>query len=478
MIVPVVQVPALPGLGISVARTVADAVFDGLTAWVVAGAVWLVEHVAGLVTPSAASDLGAAWFLRRVDAMRTVALLMSVPLVAVATLGAVLRQDLRRLVRVYAVGVPVGILAGFAGTAAVTSALAASDRLCEAVGSAGVAAALARVGRELSTPGIPPFVDLVVAFLVVAGGLALWMELLLRATTIDIAVFFFPLGMAAMIWPATVPVARRFVEVLAALVLSKFVIVATLTLGAAALAARHGGIDAVLTGAAVLLLAAFAPFAVLRLVPLVEIAAVGHLEGVSRRPARVASGGARQVGASLRSHLGDGPPGTGNGDDGEGPATAVPVQAGEWDPDDATGLGSFPAVTPSPGAPPRSGGPLGGDAGGGAGVAAEAGPAVVPVAAVVAAAGEVYEASVAAAQGAGAGIGDLSAASEVSPPPSPSPPPLPSPSLPASPPPGGTGGSEAPWWIWPGEAAGGGGGRGPEALDGPDSTPSAGPGEG
>lgn len=39
-----------------------------------------------------------------------------------------------------------------------------------------------------------------------------------------------------------------------------------------------------MAGVAVLLLAGFAPFALLRMVPVVEAAAMAHLEGLSRRP--------------------------------------------------------------------------------------------------------------------------------------------------------------------------------------------------
>ena len=60
----------------------------------------------------------------------------------------------------------------------------------------------------------------------------------MRAAAIYVAVFFMPLALACYVWPATTAIAKRTVELLAALILSKFVIVATLTLGVAAL---HGG---------------------------------------------------------------------------------------------------------------------------------------------------------------------------------------------------------------------------------------------
>jgi hypothetical protein len=57
-----------------------------------------------------------------------------------------------------------------------------------------------------------------------------------------------------------------------------------LSLGLAALSGH--GANAALTGTAVLLVAGFAPFTLLKLVPFVEASAIAHLEGVARRPLR------------------------------------------------------------------------------------------------------------------------------------------------------------------------------------------------
>jgi hypothetical protein len=96
------------------------------------------------------------------------------------------------------------------------------------------------------------------------------------------------------------------VELLAALILSKFVIVAVISLAAGALA-NGQGLDAVLAGAALLLTAGFAPFVLLRLVPLAEAGAIGHLEGLERRPVNVAATGALRVaGLAMAGSAGDG----------------------------------------------------------------------------------------------------------------------------------------------------------------------------
>jgi hypothetical protein len=143
-------------------------------------------------------------------------------------------------------------------------------------------------------PGAPQLVAAVISVLLIIGTVLLWLELVVRAAAIYVAVFFLPLALACYVWPATMAITRRTVELLAALILSKFVIVATLTLGAAAI---HGApsADNAIIGSAILLVAAFAPFCLLRLAPVVEAGAIAHLEGVSRRPWRVAGRAATTV---------------------------------------------------------------------------------------------------------------------------------------------------------------------------------------
>ena len=85
------------------------------------------------------------------------------------------------------------------------------------------------------------FVLLLVGLLVAAAAFVLWLELLVRAAAVYVAVLFLPLALAALVWPAVSHWCRRLVETLAALILSKFVIVATLSLAAGAVASGTAG---------------------------------------------------------------------------------------------------------------------------------------------------------------------------------------------------------------------------------------------
>ncbi len=89
-------------------------------------------------------------------------------------------------------------------------------------------------------PTIASFVLLLISLLIAVAAFVLWLELLIRAAAVYVAVLFLPLALATLVWPAVSHWCRRLVETLAALILSKFVIVATLSLAAGAVVLGHG----------------------------------------------------------------------------------------------------------------------------------------------------------------------------------------------------------------------------------------------
>jgi type IV secretion system protein TrbL len=134
-----------------------------------------------------------------------------------------------------------------------------------------------------------------VCLLVVAAAVVLWIELLMREAAVYVIVLMLPLAFAAMVWPARRIWAIRAVELLVALVISKFAIVAVLSLGGAALSSGanlgNHSITDVLIGLVLLLMGAFTPWALLRLLPLAEIgaSAASSLSSQTRTRARAAS---------------------------------------------------------------------------------------------------------------------------------------------------------------------------------------------
>ncbi len=173
--------------------------------------------------------------------------------------------------------------------------LAATDEMC-----AGVSAAAGDAGAHfldnagllaglLSLRSGSPFLAFLAGLAAAFGALILWIELLMREAAVYVVVLMLPIAFAALAWPARRVWAVRAVELLVALILSKFAIVAVLTLGGAALGhASSSGVSGMLAGAVLVILAALAPWAMVRLLPLAELAstAAGTLRGESLQAGR------------------------------------------------------------------------------------------------------------------------------------------------------------------------------------------------
>src|SRR5581483_10110517 len=104
---------------------------------------------------------------------------------------------------------------------------------------------------------VKPFLAFLIAFLMIGAAFALWIELLLREAAVYVVVLMLPLAFAALAWPARRIWAVRAVELLIALILSKFAIVAVLSLGGAAVGASvgHGSITGAMAGTVLIMLA-------------------------------------------------------------------------------------------------------------------------------------------------------------------------------------------------------------------------------
>ncbi len=213
---------------------------------------------------------------------------------------AIYRQSAAALLRTFFVNLPIALL--FTGVAVelvrigmvVTDAM--SDQFMAAAGVDTRQRAGAVGGRARSLPSGRRDSPCSWRALLVAGiALVLWLELVVRAAAITAAALFLPLVLAALVWPAIGHWARRLADTLAALVLSKLVIAAVISLATGAIAGGLAGSGStsskfgdVVVGIALLLLATFSPFMVLRLMPMVEAGSIGHLEAA---PAPTSTGG-------------------------------------------------------------------------------------------------------------------------------------------------------------------------------------------
>ncbi len=333
-----------------------DGVLGGLGSWVSQGAVWLLDQVGGVITATTSVDLGASWFTQHYRTMAALCGVVILPMLLLGIVQAVYRQDLSMLLRSALVNVPLALLLTAVAVKLVQLGLAVTDDLSSAVSKGAgldaghfMSSVVDALGGTAGQPAVPAFVVFLGGIAVVVGAFLVWIELLLRAAAVYVAVLFLPLALASLAWPAVSHWCRRLVDTLVALVLGKFVIVSVLSLAAGALGSAssgQGGFADVLGGAALLLLASLAPWALLRLLPFVEAGAVAHFEGLSQRARRVAAlptrglaqtalrlAGASTMGAGglLGAALGGGATGGGgdtNGTTGDHPSPRRPLPGG------------------------------------------------------------------------------------------------------------------------------------------------------
>jgi hypothetical protein len=256
------------------------AALAGVVTWVYAGARFALKETASVISTTTKPQLGSTWFSSFYWRMAGVSALLTLPFLFAAAIQALVRSDLAMLARSVFGYLPLGLIGVGIAAPLTTLLLAGSDELSHIVsGAAGNADGqfLVKVSvgaGALSLVSHSPFIAFFVGLLAAAAAIVLWCELLIRAAAVYVIVLMLPLFFAALVWPARRVWAVRAVELLVALILSKFAIVAVLALGGAAIG--HTAIPSVtqmLAGATLVLLAAFSPWALLRLLPLHELAA-------------------------------------------------------------------------------------------------------------------------------------------------------------------------------------------------------------
>jgi hypothetical protein len=323
-----------------VASSGINSVLNGLSQWVADGAEWLLAQIGNVLVSTTTINISDAWFENNYGLMSELAAVVLVPLLLVSTMQAIYKQSATQLLRAFFVQLPLALLLGAVAVQIVSLCLSATDAMCAEVAggsSSAVDNLLTGVSKGLvsglADTNMSSFVLVLVGLLVAVGAFVLWLELLVRAAAVYVAVLFLPLALATLVWPSISHMCRRLVETLTALIISKFVIVATLSLAASALGSgtagtgdAGSGFSSVLAGGALLLLATFVPFSILRLIPMVEAGAASHLEGARQRalgpitagPRMAASYALEEAKLNHRAKKGSaqiaeisGPPGTG-----------------------------------------------------------------------------------------------------------------------------------------------------------------------
>jgi hypothetical protein len=256
--------------------------------WVLGGARYALQATAGVIARTTSPRLESTWFSATYWRVAGIAAVLTLPFLFAAAIQALVQSDLSLLARAALGYLPLAMLCVGIAAPLTMLLLAASDQMSALVSSAaGHASArfLSRATAALAAVTVlarSPFLVFFAGILTVGAAVALWVELLLRAAAVYVIVLLLPLAFAAFVWPARRIWAIRTVEVLIALILSKFLIVAVLSLGGAALGeGALTSVSGMLAAFVLLAMGTLAPWALLRLLPLGELAAgaVGSLRG-------------------------------------------------------------------------------------------------------------------------------------------------------------------------------------------------------
>lgn len=285
-------------------------VLGGIANAFVHAAAELGELALSVLNSSTAVDLSAQWLQSNVSVLAAITLPVLVGLFVVQVATSVLRREAGGLGRAV-VGVGKAVVGSVLALAVTQLALTAVDEICEAIAAAAGTTVADAAGQFFSftvlASGTSPGLALIIAVLLCVGFLLLWGVLLFRKAALILIAVFAPIAFAGSVWDQTRMWTRRWMEIVAALVFSKLVIVVVFVVGASAftgtgpnVAGTEGATEAsrsfsdMLVGLLLLAIAVFAPWLTWRFVHWsgMEAATVMH-QNVAANPV---SRGARATG--------------------------------------------------------------------------------------------------------------------------------------------------------------------------------------
>ena len=361
------------GLVSDAAGSAAGFVLQGISSWVLNGTKGAIQEVASAIGAATAPNLDSTWFSSTYWRVAALAAMLTIPFLCAAAVQAVARADLGLLARTAFGYLPLSILGVSLAAPLTMLMLAATDQMSAAVSASAATGgarfldhAAAVAGALAAASGGSPFFAVIVGLLALLAAMALTIELLIRAAAVYVVVLMLPLAFAALVWPARRMWAVRVTELLASLILSKFVIVAVLSLAAAAFNYGTPGTGELLVAMSLILLSTCAPWALMRILPFTELASgaagilrneipVPHAHTAAAELSAGAGGLAMELPARLREHARTMYAGSGYGAEPEPPTTPAATRSTEQPPDGgsaATGPSGFDSVAPASGPSP------------------------------------------------------------------------------------------------------------------------------
>jgi hypothetical protein len=323
----------------SVVGAVGNTVLDGIASWVIDADTTVTTFVEKAMTNTTSPRLEASWYVAQFAPMAQLGGGIALLVALIAFTSAALRRSPEAIAATLAGIVRAGVGTGVA-IPLTTLGLAISDQISAAVVARSPHAFFASVAHAWGASGFGGLgssaLATLIAFVELIGAVAVWLELIVRGAVIYVAVLFFPVALAASIWPKLGDWTGRLSKLLLQFVILKPVALIVLSLaGSAAAAGLSGGaggitgsVGAILAAVVIFALAAAAPWALMYLLAADAESAwtsssvrVGASQGLAKaggglrslRPSTSGPGGALGGGAA-----GGGAPGGGGGTPGPG----------------------------------------------------------------------------------------------------------------------------------------------------------------
>ncbi len=232
----------------------------------------------GQLSDATAVRLGGPGFNLDLGIVAAITGVVAVGLFVIQLAASVLRRDAGGLARATK-GLFIAFLAGGAAVGVTNLALSAVDSLSAGVVRVAMGSTIDQMGRKLlagdAVLGVGnPAGMFLLSIVAIAASVIVWAALLVRKALIVVSAVFAPLAFAGSLADVTVGWTRKWIEVMAALIISKLVLVIVFIVGWGILDAGVGQagsgttqtITQTATGLLILTLAGFAPWMALKLV--------------------------------------------------------------------------------------------------------------------------------------------------------------------------------------------------------------------
>ncbi len=304
-----------PGLG-------QDMGLSAVVKFAASGAQWTANHMTDwLHRPQSSGN----WFVPIYQRMMTIGAVLLLPFLLLAIFDAVRFRDLGMLVKAIAIWLPLAVVLTMVAVGIAQAGMAVTDELTDYVFAtpgvnmtaffgklAGLFGALLTLAATMAADGFAPgaAVAFGAALALLGAGVGIFIELVIRQAAIYASLLFLPLAFAGTVWPSARGWARLLVRLLFVAIVSKFVIASVLVLGVAAFDSTtvsstgslgDSGIESMLVGAALVVVAFSSPLALLRFLPMVEGVFSGWGGHARRAVSNVSIGGGSRLRALVRT---------------------------------------------------------------------------------------------------------------------------------------------------------------------------------